>query len=69
MYKIYQESENSVSQLLAMKLLIPAFHNRWLTVTDKRNIFLFILSILSSFYPGQILSAERLKTPLKICPL
>ena len=33
---------------------------------EKFITVLFILSILSSFYPGQILSAER---NLKICPL
>ena len=32
---------------------------------DKFNTILFILLILSKFYPGQILSAVR----LKICPL
>ena len=32
---------------------------------DKFKTILFILSILSKFYPGQILSAVR----LKICPL
>ena len=34
-------------------------------MSDKFNTILFILSILSKFYPGQILSAVR----LKICPL
>ena len=34
-------------------------------MSEKKNTFLFILSILSTFYTGQFLLAVR----LKICPL